>query len=163
MYLLTNPAMPGLVKIGMTTRVPEVRLKELNATTSLPYPFKLVGAVKAKDAAALEKAVHDTLEIKRANRKREFFKVTVSQAESIIQNEAQKAGAILRAPRRIRRGRKQMPYRGRRRSSNSFLGNAIAASILMISCGVLLEYVFPGTLHWIESLIHHVLWALQRI
>lgn len=162
-YLLTNPAMPGLVKIGMTTRTPEIRLRELNATTSLPYPFKLVGAVKTKDAAVLEKTVHDTLESRRANRKREFFKITVSQAESIIRNEAGKVGATLRAPRRIRRGRKQMSQRGRRRAPNSFLGNAIAGSILLISCGILAEYVHPGTLHWIESLFFDILATIQRI
>ena len=39
-YLLTNPVMPGLVKIGMTTQKEiEQRMKELY-TTGVPLPFE---------------------------------------------------------------------------------------------------------------------------
>lgn len=38
-YVLTNPAMPGLVKIGMTTRSDiDARMKELYST-GVPVPF----------------------------------------------------------------------------------------------------------------------------
>ena len=38
-YLLTNPVMPGLVKIGMTTQEDiDKRMKELY-TTGVPVPF----------------------------------------------------------------------------------------------------------------------------
>ena len=39
-YLLTNPVMPGLVKIGMTTQEGiDKRMKELY-TTGVPIPFE---------------------------------------------------------------------------------------------------------------------------
>ena len=39
-YLLTNPVMPGLVKIGMTTQEDiDKRMKELY-TTGVPVPFE---------------------------------------------------------------------------------------------------------------------------
>ena len=47
-YLLTNPVMPGLVKIGMTTQKEiEQRMKELY-TTGVPLPFECQFACKVK-------------------------------------------------------------------------------------------------------------------
>ena len=37
-YILANPAMPGLVKIGQTTNEITSRMNELN-TTGVPLPF----------------------------------------------------------------------------------------------------------------------------
>ena len=59
-YLLTNPAMPGLVKIGMTTQEDiERRMRELY-TTGVPVPFECQFACKVKkgDCAKIEKALH---------------------------------------------------------------------------------------------------------
>ena len=45
-YLLTNPVMPGLVKIGMTTQEDiDKRMKELY-TTGVPVPFECKFACK---------------------------------------------------------------------------------------------------------------------
>ena len=38
-YVLTNPAMPGMVKIGKTGREVEARLNDLY-TTGVPLPFE---------------------------------------------------------------------------------------------------------------------------
>jgi hypothetical protein len=38
-YILINPSMAGLVKIGKTTRDPEARAKELSQATGVPTPF----------------------------------------------------------------------------------------------------------------------------
>ncbi len=47
-YLLTNPVMPGLVKIGMTTQEDiDKRMKELY-TTGVPVPFECQFACKVK-------------------------------------------------------------------------------------------------------------------
>ena len=47
-YLLTNPVMPGLVKIGMTTQEDiDKRMKELY-TTGGPVPFECQFACKVK-------------------------------------------------------------------------------------------------------------------
>lgn len=43
-YVLSNPCMPGIYKIGMTTTSPEVRARELSSATGVPAPFKVEAA-----------------------------------------------------------------------------------------------------------------------
>lgn len=50
-YLLTNPVMPGLVKIGMTTQQDiDKRMKELY-TIGVPVPFECQFACRVKNSA----------------------------------------------------------------------------------------------------------------
>jgi hypothetical protein len=74
-YLLTNEAMPGLLKIGMTGRGDvEARMKEL-FTTGVPVPFDCAYACKVANAAATESALHNAFGTFRVNPNREFFKL----------------------------------------------------------------------------------------
>lgn len=59
-YLLTNPAMPGMVKIGKTGRDVEVRLNDLY-TTGVPLPFECVYAARVSDMGKVEKTFHNAL------------------------------------------------------------------------------------------------------
>ena len=66
-YLLTNPVMPGLVKIGMTTQEDiDKRMKELY-TTGVPVPFecKFACKVKKSDCLKIEKALHKAFDPQR--------------------------------------------------------------------------------------------------
>lgn len=86
-YLLTNPVMPGLVKIGMTTRDDiDERMKELY-TTGVPVPFECQFAcqVKKTDCAKIEKALHTAFAPQRVNANREFFRIQVEQAKAILE------------------------------------------------------------------------------
>lgn len=81
-YLLTNPVMPGLVKIGMTAQEDvDKRMKELY-TTGVPVPFECAYAccVKKSDCAKIEKALHAAFAPQRVNANREFFRIQVEQA-----------------------------------------------------------------------------------
>ncbi len=83
-YLLTNPAMPGLVKIGKTTRDdPKVRMSELYST-GVPVPFECVKAVKVEDEAAIESALHTAFGPSRINSQREFFEIDAVQASVLL-------------------------------------------------------------------------------
>ena len=85
-YLLTNPYMPGLVKIGMTTRdYIDARMKELY-TTGVPVPFECYFAcvVNQKDCVDIEKALHKAFAPQRVNDNREFFKIHPEQAKAIL-------------------------------------------------------------------------------
>ena len=86
-YLLTNPVMPGLVKIGMTTREDmDARMRELYST-GVPVPFECQFAcrVKKTDCAKIEKALHTAFEPQRINANREFFRINVNQAKAILE------------------------------------------------------------------------------
>lgn len=55
-YILTNEAMPGLVKIGLTNNESvEARLTSLSAPSGVPLPFECYFAAEVQDAAKLEK------------------------------------------------------------------------------------------------------------
>ena len=86
-YLLTNPVMPGLVKIGMTTQEDiDKRMKELY-TTGVPVPFecKFACKVKKSDCLKIEKALHKAFDPQRINQNREFFRINVEQAKAILE------------------------------------------------------------------------------
>lgn len=86
-YVLTNPAMPGLVKIGMTSRNNiDERMKELYGT-GVPVPFecKYACKVKSSDCEKIEKALHSAFAPDRINANREFFKIKPEQAMAILE------------------------------------------------------------------------------
>lgn len=85
-YLLTNDCMPGIVKIGMTSRNEmDKRLKELY-TTGVPMPFECAYACKVKPEymAELESALHQAFAPQRVNENREFFRIKPEQAIPIM-------------------------------------------------------------------------------
>lgn len=73
-YVLTNEAMPGLVKIGRTANSLEERIKQLN-TSGVPLPFECHFAAEVNDSAKLEATLHRLFADHRINVNREFFKV----------------------------------------------------------------------------------------
>jgi T5orf172 domain len=75
LYVLTNPFMPGLVKIGCTTGPVEDRIKDLSAATGVPVAFNCHFAAQVADMTAKEKTLHQLFSDKRVNPRREFFEV----------------------------------------------------------------------------------------
>ena len=74
-YVLVNEAMPGLVKIGLTTDNVESRISQLSTHSGIPLPFECYFAAEVKDCAKLEKTLHQLFSEYRINPKREFFKI----------------------------------------------------------------------------------------
>ena len=83
-YILTNPAMPGLVKIGKTSRAAEVRMDQLYST-GVPVPFNCLIAVEVEDRHAVEKALHMAFNPQRVNPSREFFEIDGVQAKAVLE------------------------------------------------------------------------------
>ena len=74
-YVLTNEAMPGYVKIGKTSTNLEQRIRELSASTSVPVPFTPHYACTVANATFVERQLHDAFGDNRVKPKREFFAI----------------------------------------------------------------------------------------
>ena len=83
-YILTNEAMPNLVKIGKTTRSDvQTRMNELYSS-GVPYQFECAYAVEVDNCSVVEKALHTAFDPNRVNPKREFFSIDPEQAIAIL-------------------------------------------------------------------------------
>ncbi len=84
-YILTNAAMPGLVKLGMTDAASvEDRMRDLD-NTSLPLPFECFYAAEVADPRRVEKALHEAFDDNRIRPSREFFRISPDKPKAIIQ------------------------------------------------------------------------------
>ncbi|QDQ88580.1 GIY-YIG nuclease family protein [Alcaligenaceae bacterium SJ-26] len=76
---------PHVVKIGLTTREPSLRAKEIYAgATGVPMPFDMAVAYSVSNCLIAEKRAHKRLAAYRINRQREFFRISPSVAASTI-------------------------------------------------------------------------------
>jgi hypothetical protein len=82
-YALINSSMPGLVKIGKTTRDAELRADELN-TTGVPTPFIVLYELDVVDCDVAEREVHKRLSKFRVADNREFFRVQAKVAVDVM-------------------------------------------------------------------------------
>jgi hypothetical protein len=83
-YVLTNPAMPCMVKIGRTSQDDaKTRIDQLY-TTGVPVPFTLEYVCKVPNSEEVEKALHLAFAPHRVNPKREFFTIEPAQAIAIL-------------------------------------------------------------------------------
>ena len=83
-YILTNQSMPGLIKIGITERKVEERMRELYSSSAVPLPFECYFALEVKDAKLVEKKIHHGFDDYRINENREFFEIDPDKAKSIL-------------------------------------------------------------------------------
>ena len=84
-YVLTNDAMPQMVKIGRTSgEGVERRVAELSRATGVPLPFKVAVARVVYDARVVERALHVAFSPDRVNPAREFFSIAPERAIAII-------------------------------------------------------------------------------
>lgn len=85
-YILVNPSFrDNLIKIGLTTRTPEERAKELSRNTGIPNEFVVAYKKHVFDCRVIEKLVHSYLEKYRSNERREFFNLPADLAISVIE------------------------------------------------------------------------------
>lgn len=93
-YLLTNPAMPNIIKIGKTSKHPLERVKELSSPTGVPVPFQLAYYQACKDMDFVEKAMHEKFDNKRVKDNREFFMVSLFKAATHLDGLVGSASAF---------------------------------------------------------------------
>ena len=81
-YVLTNPSIPDIVKIGMTTDL-TTRMRSLY-NSSVPVPFECYFACTVNDMGFVEKQLHDGFDDFRVNPRREFFRIDPERVVSIL-------------------------------------------------------------------------------
>jgi hypothetical protein len=78
-YILTNEAMPGYIKIGFTTGTLAERLRQLDRT-GVPLPFEVYYACEVEKAHEDERWLHSIFSDRRVRDSREFFKMDPEKA-----------------------------------------------------------------------------------
>ena len=81
-YVIANPAMPGVVKVGYSTKDPELRASELN-NTGAPHPYVVEYEALVEEPRDIEQRVHRKLSGDREGR--EWFRCSPEFAVSVIQ------------------------------------------------------------------------------
>ena len=82
-YIISNPAMPGLGKIGKTSNL-ESRMSSLYSS-GVPLPFRCVYAKKVKDYSFVERKLHSGLRLARENMNREFFRIAEDEVINLLE------------------------------------------------------------------------------
>ncbi|MDC0435422.1 GIY-YIG nuclease family protein [bacterium] len=82
-YIISNKAMPGLVKVGFTLKDPELRAAELNCTGA-PHPYVVDYEVLVDEPREIEQKVHKVLSAKREGK--EWFRTTTEEAGAAIKS-----------------------------------------------------------------------------
>ena len=79
-YVLSNPAMPGLLKIGYTTRQISERVEEISNATGVPEPFVCKAHWLSFRPDIDEQKIHELFSRERSNGSREFFRISTETA-----------------------------------------------------------------------------------
>lgn len=82
-YILTNEAMSGYIKIGRTSTSVEQRMQELYKTP-VPLPFECFYAGKVNNAIEVERALHDAFADNRVSPNREFFQIAPERVVAVL-------------------------------------------------------------------------------
>ena len=93
-YVQTNQSLPGLVKIGFSTKEPAIRAVQLSGT-GLPYPYVVEYDVLVHGPLEVEQAVHKHLKALGQHEAKEFFRVTVTVAVQTIREVIETQGKKL--------------------------------------------------------------------
>lgn len=83
-YILTNPTIPDLVKIGRTMNLEE-RLRTLSSHSGIPVPFECYYCCEVENGADVEKRLHFGLGDHRINPKREFFRINPERVKVLLE------------------------------------------------------------------------------
>ena len=83
-YILSNPTMPNMFKIGYTKNTPDERAKQISNATGVALPYKVEWAFHCYDGFGLEQEVHHKLDSCRVNGNREFFEIPLDEAKDTV-------------------------------------------------------------------------------
>ena len=83
-YVLTNEAMPDLVKIWFTDQPIEIRIRQLSKDTWVPLPFEAFYVAEVENMAWVESQLHLAFSHARINPRKEFFRIAPEQVAAAL-------------------------------------------------------------------------------
>ena len=83
-YILSTRGAPSILKIGMTTRTVDERVKEINSSTGVLYPYSARAAFRVDKPIEIEREIHIRLAGCRIRPDREFFDLGFQDAQKAI-------------------------------------------------------------------------------
>jgi polyhydroxyalkanoate synthesis regulator phasin len=110
-YIMTNPSLQDdYLKIGRTEEDPQARAEQLSTTTAVAGPYRVVFSEVVPDCEEAERRVHEKLDDVRVNEGREFFHLSVEEAESVVSSVAEQVRSESRVCRNceVRRRRDEL-------------------------------------------------------
>lgn len=84
-YVISNKAMPGILKIGYSTKDPKLRAAELNHTGS-PYPYVVEYEMLIEEPYQIEQRIHKMLSSSKEGK--EWFRCSIREAITSIKEIA---------------------------------------------------------------------------
>ena len=90
-YIITNAAMPDLVKVGYSTKDPDLRAAELSHTGS-PLPYVVVYELLIRNPFEIEQKTHALLRDRREGK--EWFRCSVESAIKCVREAARDQGLL---------------------------------------------------------------------
>jgi hypothetical protein len=85
LYILSNPSMSGVLKIGQTSKLLKERVSALSNVTGIPTGFVIETFFEVAQPQTVEKQIHFLLQRCRVRNQREFFRLSTAEAIGIIQ------------------------------------------------------------------------------
>jgi hypothetical protein len=82
-YIISNPAMPGLVKVGFSLKDPRLRAQELSST-GCPQPYRVEYDMVVTAPREVERKIHQRLLSKRDGK--EWFRCSVVEAIAAVKD-----------------------------------------------------------------------------
>lgn len=89
-YVISNEAMPGLLKVGFSTKDPHLRAQELG-NSGAPHPYTVSFDVLVRAPRDTEQRIHKELRAKREGK--EWFRCTLREAVDAVRKVS--AGSVI--------------------------------------------------------------------
>ena len=96
LYILSTREHPNYLKIGITQRDVEERVREINSATGVLVPFSVRAVFRVADPFRAERTVFEHLAQFRIRSDREFFNLQFREAREVVRQVLNEAGLIER-------------------------------------------------------------------
>ena len=166
-YIFTNKAMPGLVKVGYTTKGPKERARKLDHS-GVPYPYVVEYAVQVEEPHSFEQQVHRNLADCREGK--EWFRCSVTHAATAIDKEISSVRPALAysekeatpEPEPLHRIRKAAPSRRLAVHTGPFAGQLISVHEIIIVSVLVGLFIYGLSLVLLSTIFGDV-WSMRTL